>query len=216
MLGAVFTLCVLSAMVRMDRTADGAAQLRLGESVDVLAPAAGRVVSVDVGLGQDVTVGQVLARLETGSGPVEVTAPQPARVYFLLEPETQVAEGKPVAALRLPDTVVSLFVLFPGEFRAELAPGVPMELQLDGVPQPIETVIESVEGPEASLRYAQRRKFSEVSLEHGAVLVRAQVPPRDDTQGRVYQDGMIGSARVRLGTQRLLGAWFPELRRVLP
>ncbi|NRD54522.1 hypothetical protein HQQ75_15495, partial [Corallococcus exiguus] len=69
------TLGVLAGMVRVDRSARGQVLLQQGEWVDVPAPAAGRVMSVDVGLTEKVKAGQVVARLETATGAAEVVAP---------------------------------------------------------------------------------------------------------------------------------------------
>lgn len=219
-MGAVVTLLALASMVRMDRTARGTVLLQKGEWVEVAAPAPGRVVSVDVGLGQKVTVGQVLARLETASGPVELTAPQAATVGRLwVERGAEVAAGQPVVAVRDPEALPSLYVLLPGEYRSELAAGMTLEYRMEAMATPLETVIEKVEGPEASLQYARARKDASASREDGAVLVRAHVPERSfirDGRSRLYQDGSTGSARVKLGTQRLLVAWFPGLRHALP
>lgn len=218
--GAVVTLAVFAGMVRVDRTARGTALLELGEWVDVPAPVAGRVVSVDVGLSQKVMAGQVVARLAAASGEAEVFAPLEAMVGRVsVKPGAEVVEGQPVVALMNRNVLPSLYVLFPGEFRAELAPGMTFEYQLAGMPVPFEAVIEKVEDPETSLQYARAQKDATQSSEQGAVLVRAHVPSRNyerDGRSRVYQDGMTGRARVRLGTQRLLVAWFPGLRGAVP
>ncbi|WP_147446788.1 acetyl-CoA carboxylase biotin carboxyl carrier protein subunit, partial [Corallococcus sp. CA047B] len=183
-------------------------------------PAPGRVVSVDVGLGQKVTPGQVLARLETASGPVDLKAPREATVGRVsVAPGAQVVAGQAVVSVRDPEALPSLYVLLPGEYRSELAPGMTLEYRMERMPEPLETVIEAVEGPEASLQYARARKAEDSSREDGVVLVRAHVPSRSfirDEQSRLYQDGSTGSARVKLGTQRLLVAWFPGLRHALP
>ncbi|RKG75658.1 biotin/lipoyl-containing protein, partial [Corallococcus terminator] len=209
-----------ASMVRMDRMARGTVLLEKGEWVEVPAPAPGKVVSVDVGLGQKVTAGQVLARLETASGPVELTAPQAATVgRLLVEQGAEVVAGQPVVAVRDPEALPSLHVLLPGAYRSELAPGMTLEYRMEGMPAPLDAVIEKVEDPEASLQYARARKSEMATGGDGAVLVRAHAPARAfirDGRSRLYQDGSTGSARVKLGTQRLLIAWFPGLRHALP
>lgn len=217
--GAVVTLGVLAGMVRVDRTARGPVLLQQGEWVDVPAPAAGRVVSVDVGLATPVKAGQVVARLETASGAAEVVAPLKAMVGRVeVTKGAQVEAGQPVVALLNRDVLPSLFVLFPADSRQELAPGMTFEFQMPNMPYPLEAEIEQVEGPEASLQFAKVQRRAEAYPE-GAVLIRAHVPARTyerDGKKRVYQDGEWGRAVVKLGTQRLLVAWFPGLRDALP
>ncbi|MBN8468153.1 hypothetical protein JYJ95_16650 [Corallococcus exiguus] len=217
--GAVVTLGVLAAMVRVDRSARGQVLLQQGEWVDVPAPTAGRVMSVDVGLSQPVKAGQVVARLETATGAAEVVAPLEAMVgRVAVTKGAQVEAGQLVAALMNRNVLPSLNVLFPEEYRSELAPGMTLEFQLPDMPQPLETVIEQVEGPEESLQFAKVQRRAE-AYPKGAVLIRAHVPARTYERGgkkRVYQDGESGRASVRLGTQRLLVSWFPGLRDALP
>ncbi|MFP2895548.1 biotin/lipoyl-containing protein [Corallococcus sp. 4LFB] len=220
-MGAVVTLGMLAGMVRVERSARGSVLLELGEWVDVPAPAAGRVVSVDVGLSETVQAGQVVARLETAAGTAEAVAPLSAMVgRVTVTKGAEVEAGQPVASLLNREAVLpSLYVVFPGEYRPELAPGMTLEYQLPGMPVPFETVIEKVEGPEVSLRYAKAQLPGRDVFGQGAVLVRAHVPSRNyerDGKKRVYQDGMKGRARVKLGTQRLIVAWFPGLRDALP
>ena len=223
-MGAVVTLVAFTATVRVDRVAKGNAVLELGERVDVPVPVAGRVASVDVGREQQVTAGQVVARLETATGAVvEVPAPRAGTVLMeLVAPGVEMKAGESVMALLDPGVARASFTgIFPGRFRSELAPGMPMEVRLDDERIPIETVIEKVEGPEASARYLWARKYVNLPLEkgEGVVLVRASVPLPDSErsgQARIPPRTAGSDARVTLGTQRLLDAWFPGLRRALP
>ncbi|MHA7631065.1 hypothetical protein [Corallococcus sp. M7] len=217
--GAVVTLGVLAGMVRVDRSARGLVLLQQGEWVDVPAPASGRVMSVDVGLTEPVKAGQVLARLETASGAAEVVAPLEAMVGRVAATKgAQLEAGQPVVALMNRNVLPSLSVLFPEDYRQELAPGMTLEFQMPDMPHPLETVIEQVEGPEASLQFAKVQRRA-AAYPEGAVLIRAHVPARTyerDGKKRVYQDGESGRAQVKLGTQRLLVSWFPGLRDALP
>ncbi|WAS89437.1 MULTISPECIES: acetyl-CoA carboxylase biotin carboxyl carrier protein subunit [unclassified Corallococcus] len=218
-MGAVVTLGVFAGMVRVDRTARGPVMLQQGEWVDVPAPTAGRVVSVDVGLSEQVKAGQVLARLETASGATEVVAPMEALVgRVAVTKGAQMEAGQPVAALLNRRVLPSLHVLFTEDYRPELAPGMTLEFQMPDMPQPLEAVIEQVEGPEASLQFAKAQRRAG-AYPDGAVLVRARVPSRTyerDGKKRVFIDGEWGRATVKLGTQRLLVSWFPRLRDALP
>ncbi|CAM4513696.1 biotin/lipoyl-containing protein [Corallococcus exiguus] len=217
--GAVVTLGVLAGMVRVDRSARGQVLLQQGEWVDVPAPAAGRVMSVDVGLSQPVKAGQVVARLETATGAAEVVAPLEAMVgQVAVTKGAQVEAGQLVAALMNRNVLPSLNVLLAEEYRQELAPGMTLEFQMPDMRHPLETVIEQVEGPEESLQFAKVQRRAE-AYPKGAVLIRAHVPARTyerDGKKRVYQDGESGRAYVKLGTQRLLVSWFPGLRDALP
>lgn len=223
-MGAVVTLVAFTATVRVDRIAKGLVQVDLGERVDVPVPVAGRVASVDVGREQQVTAGQVVARLETAAGAVvEVPAPRAATVQMeLVAQGVETAAGESVMALLDPGVARASFTgIFPGRFRSELAPGMPMEVRLRDDPIPIETVIEKVEGPEASARYLWARKYVNLPLSEGegVVLVRASVPlpaPERNGQARLHSMTVGSDARVRLGTERLLVAWLPGLRRALP
>ncbi|WP_223631831.1 biotin/lipoyl-containing protein [Corallococcus sp. EGB] len=218
--GAVLTLAVLAGTVRVDRVARGPVLVQRGEWVDVPAPAAGQVMSVDVGLGQQLKAGQVVARLETASGSAEVVAPLAAVVsQVTVTKGVRVEAGQPVAALLNRDVLPSLSVLFAEDARPELAPGMTLSFELPDMPHPLETVIEQVEGPEESLQFAKTRRRSDVTYQNGAVLVRAHVPSRSyerDGKQRIFQDGEWGRASVKLGTQRLLVSWFPGLRDALP
>ncbi len=218
--GAVVTLGVLAGMVRVDRVARGTVLLQQGEWVDLPAPVTGQVMSVNVGLGQPVKAGQVVARLETATGPAEVVAPLEALVsQVAVKQGARVEAGQPVAAVLNRNVLPSLSVLFPEDYRQELAPGMSLSFQTSNMPHPLETVIEQVEGPEASLQFAKARRRGDDTYRDGAVLVRAHVPSRTyerDGKKRVYQDGESGRATVKLGTQRLLVSWFPGLRDALP
>ncbi|RKH90708.1 hypothetical protein D7Y21_05655 [Corallococcus sp. AB045] len=218
--GAVVTLGVLAGMVRVERSARGPVLVQVGEWVDVPAPVAGQVMSVHVGLSQKVQAGQVVARLETASGAAEVVAPLAAMVGRVsVTKGARVGAGQPVASLLNRDAVLpSLYVLFSEDYRPELAPGMTLEFQTPGMPHPLETVIEQVEGPEESLQFTKAQQ-RDAAYPEGAVLIRAHVPARNyerDGKKRVYQDGESGRAQVKLGTQRLLVAWFPGLRDALP
>ncbi|WP_208647387.1 hypothetical protein, partial [Corallococcus interemptor] len=125
----------------------------------------------------------------------------------------------PVVGLMNRNVLPSLAVLFPADVRPELAPGMTLEFQMPDMPHPLETVIEQVEGPEESLQFAKAHRPADAQYRDGAVLIRAHVPGRNyerDGKKRVYQDGELGRASVKLGTQRLLVAWFPGLRNALP
>jgi biotin carboxyl carrier protein len=218
--GAVVTLGALAGMVRVDHLAKGTARLQNGEWLDVVSPEAGRVVSVDVGLSQPVATGDVLAKVETASGSKAVTAPGAGRVGRVsVAKGAQVQQGQPLLAVLAPAEVPTLYALFPGEFRQELAPGMKLEFQLANMPEPEEAIIDRVESPEVSLQYARNQGGAEAARSQDAVLVLAQAVSRNyirDGRQRVYQDGMTGRARVKLGTQRLLVSWFPGLRGALP
>jgi multidrug resistance efflux pump len=209
--GAAVTLLALAGMVRVDHLAKGTARLQLGEWVDVAAPESGRVVEVGVELSQAVGAGQRLATVETASGRTEVTAPEAGRVARVsVARGAEVTKGQPVVAVMASRELPTLYANFPEAFRPDLAPGMKVEFQLEGMPQPMEAVIDHVEDREASRQYANARD---------AVVVRAHVVDRNyerDGRQRVYQDGMTGHARVKLGTQRLLVSWFPGLRGALP
>ncbi|MGE6759118.1 biotin/lipoyl-containing protein [Corallococcus interemptor] len=214
------TLGVFAGTVRVDRSVRGPVVLHRGEWVDVPAPVAGQVMSVDVGLTERVQAGQVLAKLETESGRAEVVAPLAATVGRVVVTQgARVRAGQPVVGLMNRNVLPSLAVLFPADVRPELAPGMTLEFQMPDMPHPLETVIEQVEGPEESLQFAKAHRPADAQYGDGAVLIRAHVPGRNyerDGKKRIYQDGEWGRAQVKLGTQRLLVAWFPGLRNALP
>ena len=202
------------------RNAVGRVLVQMGERIPLQASTGGRLMSVDVGAGQRVTRGQVLARLTTDAGEQELTAPRDGIVGDVPLREGQsVAAGQTVVWLVDPNALPGLLALFPGTYRAELVPGLPLRYHLTGIPFPIETTIDAVGTPEEALRIARGPLWEGVSLEDGAVLVRARVPSRNytvDGRARIYMDAMTGRALVPLGSERLLVAWFPGLRGVLP
>ncbi|MBU8894702.1 HlyD family secretion protein [Corallococcus sp. M34] len=178
----------------------GGVLVQLGDRLAIEGGAGGHLQDVLVGPGQHVEEGQVLARLVTQGGPVELTAPQAGVVGDVrVSAGDAVRSGELLMWLVVPNALPALVALFPERYRGELAPGMTLRYRIPGIPSTLETTIESVEPPEAARALSQGQPWPGLTAGEAAVLVRAHVPSRTyliEGRTHVYMDGMMGKAQV--------------------
>lgn len=117
---------------------------------------------------------------------------------------------------------LELVALLPGQDRPQLAPGMPLRLELHGYRYGyqslvIDSVSSDVIGPTEARRVLGPGVADSLPLDGPVVLVRGRLP-RDvfEADGRSfrYHDGMLGVAEVRMRTDRVLFTIFPWLKRL--
>ena len=112
--------------------------------------------------------------------------------------------------------------LLPAEYLARLEPGLPLRLELQGFAnshQEVEvtSVGERVIGPAAARRLLGPEFASTVGDLGPVVVAESRLPGAFEFQGRkiTYSDGMLGTAYVLLGSERILVTLFPALQATL-
>jgi hypothetical protein len=118
------------------------------------------------------------------------------------------------------DLTGRLVAFLPGHYLPTLRPGLPLWLVLNGFPhEPQRFIVESVDDEvmdrERAQRHLGRRVSADILPPGPVVLVRARLQATSFvTQGQHYRyhDGMIGSAQVRVNSERLLTVLVPTLK----
>jgi len=149
------------------------------------APVSGVIADVRVRSGQHVEPGDVIASVADGSGALEVIA------------------------------------LLPGSDRPQLASGMAMRLELTGYRYvyqtlAIDAVSAEVIGPSEARRVLGAEVADGLALSGPVVLVRGRLPRGDfEVDGRAfrYHDGMLGTAEVRVRSDRIINVLIPGMRR---
>ncbi|HTE52779.1 MAG TPA: HlyD family efflux transporter periplasmic adaptor subunit [Kofleriaceae bacterium] len=224
---------------RIDDFAAGPALVVDDSRVDVVAPGAGVVASIDARPGDALAAGQVILRLRGdergGGGPrpgaatggegslLLVRAPIAGRLGELdVRRGQSVATGKRLAAVVEPRSDLTLIALMPGPQRSLLRPGAALRVELSGDPHGhhdvvIERLGDRLLGPEEANRLLGGR--ASVAVGAGSyVLVRSRLPAVG-YRGRGVDpgdcDGMTGTARVHVGSRPVLLAIVPGLAQLL-
>ncbi|RMH18863.1 MAG: HlyD family efflux transporter periplasmic adaptor subunit [Acidobacteria bacterium] len=118
------------------------------------------------------------------------------------------------------DHELSIIALFPGHYRPQIAPGMPLRLELQGHRYAyqhltVESVGERVVGPAEARRVLGAGIGDAVPVTGPVVFVRARLPsPTFESGGRLYRyhDGILGNAEVRVRSERIIFALLPGLR----
>lgn len=210
---------------RVDDYATGPALLVDESRAEVGAPAAGIVDRIEARPGNAVAAGQVIVRLRSGRGgdeePVLIRAPIAGRLG-----ELEVRRGQFVAAgARIADILairpeLTVTALLPGRQRPLVRPGARLRVELSGDPHRhhdaiIDRVGDRVLGPDRADRLLGGR--ASAALAAGSyVRVTARLAGAGSTVDDGDCDGMTGTARVRVGSRRILLAIVPGLASVLP
>lgn len=128
----------------------------------------------------------------------------------------------PALVHRIDSGGLELVAFLPGQRRAELRPGLPVRVELSGYPYTYHevTVSEIDEGLVLASRLADVFPLtSELALPAGSVaVIHASLPAETFlARGRRYEyfSGMLGVARVRVGSDRLLTLLLPRTRLLL-
>lgn len=169
------------------------------------------------------TLGALRAQLELAESRLEersLRSPNDGVVSDLrLRPGQQVEPGQVVATLTDAAPEHSILALLPGHYRPQLRPGMPLRLELEGYPYAyqhleIERVGEEVLGPAEARRVLDPDIADALPFSGSVVLVHARLPVDHFTSDdRVYHfhDGMLGTAEVRIRSERLLLVLVPGL-----
>ncbi|HEX6202217.1 MAG TPA: HlyD family efflux transporter periplasmic adaptor subunit, partial [Thermoanaerobaculia bacterium] len=114
---------------------------------------------------------------------------------------------------------LTVVVMFPGEFRPMLRPGMPLRLELDGHRYAyqrltIERVSEEAVGPAEARRVLGAEIGDAVALDSPVVFASARLPATFRGRGGTFpfHQGQRGSAEVEVRSERLLTALVPGLR----
>lgn len=128
--------------------------------------------------------------------------------------------GQAVLTLRRGDAGLYLVVLFPGHYRPLIAPGMPLRLELTGYGYAyqhlvVEQVGDQVLGPAEARRFLGAGISDAVVLAGPVVLVVARLARETFESGGElysYHDGILGTAEVRVRSERLLTMLLPGLK----
>jgi membrane fusion protein (multidrug efflux system) len=150
-----------------------------------------------------------------------VLAPIDAMVSDVrVHPGQHVNAGDVLVSLAGPSTRYAITALLPGEFRPQLAPGMPMRVELVGYDHTYQTfvvndVAEGVVGPQEARRALGSEIADSVALQGPVVLLRAATGDTTFQDGGLrfqFHDGMLGQARVRVRAESLLFTLLPALK----
>jgi len=139
----------------------------------------------------------------------------------LIQPGQRVEVGETVASLAGGSGGLELAVLLPGNDRPQLAPGMPLRLELAGYrfayqTLTIDSVSTDVLSPSQALQALGAKDSDGVRVPGPVVLVHAHIPGTAfevDGETFRYHDGMLGQAEVRVREERILYTLIPGLRR---
>lgn len=117
---------------------------------------------------------------------------------------------------------LEVIALLPGSDRPQLAPGMPLRLELTGYRYAYQTVtIDAVSAdviaPGEAVRVLGAEVAGGLQLGGPVVLVRARLPAREfevDGDRYRYHDGMVGQAEIRVRQERILFTLVPGLRKL--
>lgn len=208
-------------LVRLDDDAQAAEVARLEQAFAarlrerLLAPS-------DDSLGQAVTAQRLdLERARAQLEERTVRAPHDGIIGDLrIRPGQWIEAGIVVASIVDPGEGAELVAVVPGGDRPRLAAGQRVRLELAGYHHAyqdlaVESVATEALGPEEARRYLGPIADG-VDLRGPVVLVRARLPATFDADGIAYRyvDGMTGQVEIELGTERIIHALLPGLRRL--
>jgi biotin carboxyl carrier protein len=137
-----------------------------------------------------------------------------------VRPGQRVEPGDIAASILDGDGSLEVVALLPGEDRPQLAPGMPLRLEVAGYRHVYETVtIEQISADVISPTEARRVLGIEVadglSLGGPVMIVRARLSAGEftvDNRALRYHDGMFGRAQVETRSERIVFALVPGLR----
>lgn len=134
----------------------------------------------------------------------------------------RVEPGDVIASITDDAGTLEVVALLPGSDRPQLAPGMPLRLELGGYRYAYQTLtIDSVSPDVIAPTEARRVLGGDVGeslrLPASVVLVRARIPGREftvDGETFRYHDGMLGHAEVRVREEKILYTLVPGLRKL--
>jgi hypothetical protein len=166
------------------------------------------------GLGRPMAVSPRWARW---AFPLLILAAVCAAAYSVVGKINEYARG--LAFVRLSGGTPAVIALFPGRFRPQLAPGMPLHFKISGYAGSDEKlVIDSVSeivGPSEARRFLGPTMSDLVPLGGPLVIVQCRLSSErfrsGDERYRYYQ-GLLGSAEVTLRSSRILFSLLPSLK----
>ncbi len=175
--------------------------------------------------GADASVRSLRLELETARTALEERLVRAAARGVVTDLRVRIGQhvepGDIVASIVDGDADLEVIALLPGSDRPQLAPGMPLRLELDGYRYAYqELVIDSVSSDVISPTEARRVLGTDVAdsfqLAGPVVLVRGHLSGADfvvDGRTYHYHDGMLGVAEVRVRSERILYTLVPGMRK---
>jgi multidrug efflux pump subunit AcrA (membrane-fusion protein) len=130
-----------------------------------------------------------------------------------VRPGMQLAAGDHLMTVTDETAAPIVVALLPGDHRSELAVGKELRLDLPGYRRAkVRAVVEevgAVVGPREARRYLGADLGNAVLVAGPVVVVKARITERGVTGGQAFQDGMVGTGEVEIGSRRVLSALIP-------
>ncbi len=153
----------------------------------------------------------------------ELRSPQAGVVSDIrIRPGQHIEEGDIVLSLLANDDDRHVQVFIRGADSPQLAPGMPLRLEILGYQYAyqdltIDSVSDEVIGPAEARRYLGPQVADNLPIDGPVVLVRARLPESSfEASHEIYRfhDGMLATARVPVRTEPVIFTLFPFLHRV--
>ncbi len=231
MVGIVVLAVAYMSLAKVDEYATGPAVVRARAKVNVSAPAAGLVRSLDVSVGDHVRSGDPLVEITGSPGPTLLES-----VHGILRATSNgiisdvwVRPGQHVSANDQAASIIDesagyeVIALLPGSYAPQLRPGIPLRLKVDGYSDSAETVEvdrvgAEVVGPREAARYAGRDSGDGLVIAGPIVIVHASLKSLtfQANHGHYsYKDGMGGRAEASVRSERIIVTLVPGLKGLL-
>ncbi len=141
-----------------------------------------------------------------------------------IRPGQHIVEGDIVLSLLAADDDRHVKVFVRGADSPQLAPGMPLRLEIAGYQYAyqdltIDAVSDEVIGPAEARRYLGPQVADNLRIDGPVVLVRARLPESYfEANHEVYRfhDGMLATARIAVRTEPIISTLLPFLHRVRP
>jgi multidrug efflux pump subunit AcrA (membrane-fusion protein) len=169
-------------------------------------------------------VATVRVELETAERRLKeraVSAPRAGIVRDMrIRPHQFVAPGDLLLTIGGDDDALSIIAVLPGYYRPLLKPGHPLRVEVTGFRYAYQSLTISsvgyeIVGPAEVRRFLGQEIADSVTLQGSLVIVQARLPSRKfkaENHWHEYHDGMQGSVRARLRSERILFVLVPGLK----
>lgn len=152
-----------------------------------------------------------------------IRAPRAGRVSDIrIRSGQQLQPGELALSLVGDDSHFRVAVMFPGQYRPLLRPGMPLRLELDGFPYAyqtltVESVGNEVVGPAEVRRYLRQTTADSFTPQGSSVIVEARLPTTSFTDGMKtlgFYEGMQGRAEIAIRSENILISLVPGLKAI--
>jgi membrane fusion protein, multidrug efflux system len=225
----LLALALYAVFATVDEYAAGPALIRARQKFTLTMVETGMVRSV-AAVGSRVRRGDMLVRLDDRAGATTIErfagqlwSPGDGILNDVrVRPGQHVAAGEYVGSIIDESAGYEVIAFMPGHHAAQMRPGMPLMLKMQGYPDAAQSVrvervgAEVVGAPEA-LRYAGRESASALGLTGPVTIVTARLPGRTFAVGERrldYRDGLIGHAEVVVRSDPIVVSFFPALKRM--